>query len=387
MSQYEYDQIFLPQQQLKEFCAQTETPFFLYSAEILRERAKQVCDAFAFCKFRPFFPMRALPNPHILQLLRELGYGVACGSIAEQQTAEMFGYTADETVFFAHACRKLPYGKAQLILEEFAQLELLPETLSGIVGLRYHPGGKIQASPTDVFGSRKIQFGAEEEELTQMADNLITRGCDGVGLHCQVERNCDSEAYYPAVAKQLFEIAVRLQERGIPVQYCDLGGGVGYQSFPGTKNPDIAKIGAEIEALYRQILIPAGLEQMELRCQIGRWIAAPTGLFVTGVVSARMRGTQLLCLDASAMDFLQTAIYNTYYHVSILGKDGMEGRSYTDVLGCSQERRDKFAERRFLPQAEIGDICIFHGAGAYGRRSAIACKEYLLDGEICLIKP
>ena len=124
---------------------------------------------------------------------------------------------------------------------------------------------------------------------------------------------------------------------------------------------------------------------MELRSQLGRWIASPAGILVSKVVSSRMRNTQLIGVNLSAMNFLQTATYNSYYHVSILGKNEIAGRSYTDIFGCSQERKDRLAERCLLPIAEVGDICIFHDTGAYGLSGwseQMMCAEYLFDGDI-----
>lgn len=392
MNRSDYDQMFLPREELLAFCAQKETPFYLYHADLLRDRAKQVLEAFSFCRFRPFFPMRAMPNPHLLHILKQMGYGVVCGSMAEQRMASVFGYCADETVFLAHCCRELPYGAAHLIVEEFGQLEWLPAQVTGVIGLRYHPGEKLTADPTAVFGSKRSQFGAEEAELIQMADNLLMRGCDGIGLHCQIERNCDDAAYYPVLAKRMFELAVRLQQRGIPVRYCDLGGGLGYQSFRGAERLDIAAIAAEIAVLYQKILVPAGLGDLELRCQIGRWIAAPAGILVTKVISARMRDAQLVGLDASAEDLLQTEIYDSYYHAAILGRSELESRSYTDLVGWSQERKDRLAVKRLLPLAEEGDLCVLFDIGAYGQAMTSAyggnlgCAEYLLDGEIRQIR-
>lgn len=392
MKQDAYDPTFLPEDVLRGFCDKTETPFFLYKADLLRSRAKQVLDAFSFCRFRPFFPMRAMPNPHLLHILKQMGYGIVCGSPAEQRMAKIFGYAADETVFLVHCCRELPYGAAHLILEEFGQLERLPARITGVIGLRYHPGEKLKAGPTATFGAKRSQFGAEEAELTQMADNLLVRGCEGIGLHCQIERNCDDAAYYPALAKQLFELAVRLQRKGIPVRYCDLGGGLGYQSFRSAERLDIAAIAAEIAVLYQEILVSAGLGDLELRCQIGRWIAAPAGILVTKVVSARMRDPQLIGLDASAEDLLQTEIYDSYYHAAILGRSDPENRSYTDLVGWSQERKDRLAVKRLLPLAEEGDLCVLFDTGAYGQAMTSAyggnlgCAEYLLDGEIRQIR-
>ncbi|MEA4965679.1 MAG: hypothetical protein VB055_07650 [Oscillospiraceae bacterium] len=390
MKDFVFDAIFLDRDRLRAFCSRTETPFFLYDAETIRHRAVELRTALSFCRFLLQVPVSAAPNPQLLRLLFENGYGAVCISEAEVRYAQIAGFPKGKITVLAHQVTRLPQDAGNYILEELTQAPLLPE--DGMIGLRLSAGVRTVPGQVTAVEAGRLQFGMQEEALMSAAETLMARGATGVGLHCQLGVNHLEEEYLAFVAEILFSLAVRLWKRGIPVPYCDLGGGMGWSSQPQIPSPRLERMTAMIRSAYESILVPAGLSGLEIRLQPGRYLLAPAGILVSRVVSVRQNGRLFLGLDTSSGDMLRPMMRNAYHHISILGKNGMDGRQICDVTGWLQEPGDRLGKRRLLPGAELGDICILHDAGAYCQSIStnyggnLRCAEYLLDGEIRLIR-
>lgn len=385
------ERLFLPAERLRDFCTHTETPFFLYDAETLRQRAALWKNAFSFCRYRLSFPVRALPNPHVLRVLRQCGVGAVCSNAIELELARRAGYDRGEITYLMHRPEKPPRG-VQLILDDPAQLQYLPKRLPAPVGLRFAPARDVQLMPMTALRTSRSQFGMDRDQLTETALALMERGCPAVGIHAQFATGRMEKTFYRTQAEQLFEAALHLRRWDIPLAYCDLGGGIGWSDSPGCAANQVDDIGASICALYETMLVPAGLDGLELRSQIGRSLAAPAGIFVTRVESVREKNCVILNLDASSSDMMRHLLYGTSYGVSILSMDGARPHTACAVCGWLQEPGDRFVKLQVMPRAEPGDLCIFHGVGAYGAAMGspyggnLRCAEYLLDGEIRMIR-
>lgn len=392
MKEYAFDETFVDQEKLRYLCDQIQTPFFLYDAETIRRRAAAMGPQISFCRFLPQVQAGAVPNPHLLHIFCEAGYSVICISDTEVQLARLAGFSPEKTTVVAHNLAELPLGVGNYILEDPAQLELLPACFTGTIGLRLNPSVRTALGRTYAVSADRMQFGMREEPLIDMAKQVMKRGAPGVGLHCQLGVSHLEEDYAAAMARFLFGLAIRLKAQGIPVLYCDLGGGISWSSQPQVPSPRVEAIAAHTYEAWSQLMVPAGLADVELRLQMGRYVMAPAGILVSRIVSVRHNNRTFLGLDASSSDMMRPMMRNTYHHISILGKNHIEGRQICDVTGWLQEPGDKLGERRLLPQAEPGDYCIVHDAGSYCQSMStnycgnLRCAEYLLDKEAKLIR-
>lgn len=386
------DTLFLPAERLRDFCTQTETPFFLYDAGTIRQRAAHWKAVFSYCRYRLAFPVRALPNPHILRLLRECGVGAVCANGIELELARRAGYARSELIYLMHRPEKPPRG-VQLILDDPEQLRYLPKRLSVPVGLRYSPAEDVKVLPMTVLRTSRSQFGMNRDQLTEAALELMERGCPAVGLHAQFATGRMERAFYRVQAETLFEAALHLHRWNVPLAYCDIGGGIGWSASPNCAVNDVSGVAAEIRELYEKMLVSGGPGPVELRSQPGRSLTAPAGILVSRVESVRESGCTFLNLDASSSDMMRHILFGSCYGITLLGESQEEENTVSTICGWLQENGDKFAKMQVLPKVKPGDLCIIRGVGAYAEAmnspygGNLRCAEYLLEnGEIRMIR-
>ena len=386
--------LFLPVERLLEFCENHETPFFLYDAGTIRRRAAQWKDALSFCRYRLSVPVRALPNPHVLRVLRECGVGVVCANEMELELARRAGYDRREMIYMMHRPEKPPRD-VQLILDDPEQLQWLPKFLSDPVGLRFTPAEDVKLTPVTALRTARCQFGMDQDQLIETALALVERGCPAVGLHAQFATARMERGFYRVQAEALFGAALQLHRWKIPLAYFDIGGGIGWSDSPNCAVNNIHAIAEDIRELHAKMLVPAGLGDVEIRSQPGRNLLAPGGILVSRVESVRKKGSAFLNLDASSSDMMRHILYGSCYGIQLVPHDPADrddSCSVCTVCGWLQEPGDKFASAQVLPQAKAGDFCVFRGVGAYAAAMGspyggnLSCAEYLLDGEIRLIR-
>lgn len=386
--------LFLPSEKLWDFCEHQETPFFLYDAETIRRRAALWKDAFSFCRYRLSFPVRALPNPHVLRVLRQCGVGAVCANDIELELARRAGYDSGEVIYMMHRPENPPRD-VQLILDDPDQLDALPEHLSVPVGLRFTPAEDVKLTPVTNLRTSRCQFGMNQDQLVETALALIERGCPAVGIHAQFATARMERSFYRVQAEALFAAALQLHRWKIPLAYCDIGGGIGWSASPNCAVNNIRAIAEDIRGLHAKMLVPAGLGDVEVRSQPGRSLIAPAGLLVSRVESVREKGCTFLNLDASSSDMMRHILYGSCYGITLIRDDPAgrdDRRSICTICGWLQEPGDKFANTQVLPEAKAGDLCIFRGVGAYAAAMSspyggnLRCAEYLLDGEIRMIR-
>ena len=386
--------LFLPVERLLEFCENHETPFFLYDAGTIRRRAAQWKDAFSFCRYRLSAPVRALPNPHVFRVLRECGVGAVCANEMELELARRAGYDRGEMIYMMHRPEEPPRD-VQLILDDPEQLQWLPKFLSDPVGLRFTPAEDVKLTPVTALRTARGQFGRDQDQLIETALALVERGCPAVGLHAQFATARMERGFYRVQAEALFGAALQLHRWKIPLAYFDIGGGIGWSDSPNCAVNNICAIAEDIGELHAKMLVPAGLGDVEIRSQPGRNLLAPGGILVSRVESVRKKGSVFLNLDASSSDMMRHILYGSCYGIQLVPHDPADrddSCSVCTVCGWLQEPGDKFASAQVLPQAKAGDLCVFRGVGAYAAAMGspyggnLSCAEYLLDGEIRLIR-
>ena len=390
---------FVTLEQLQNITAQYPTPFHLYDEKGIRKNARRLKAAFAWNPgFKEFFAVKATPNPAILKLLREEGCGVDCSSLTELMLSDKCGFSGGEIMFSsnetpAEEFRLAASLGATINLDDFTHIDFLKETLGYIpetISCRFNPGGVFQLGESkegfqvmDTPGDSK--YGFTREQLFTGFKKLRDLGAKRFGIHAFLASNTLSNEYYPALARILFELAVELErETGCDICFINLSGGVGIPYRPDQPANDIAVIGEGVRRAFEEILIPAGMGDVSLCTELGRFMLGPYGCLVTRAIHEKHTYKEYIGVDACAANLMRPAIYGAYHHITVMGKENAPCDHKYDVVGSLCENCDKFAVDRMLPRIDRGDLLVIHDAGAHGFSMGYNYNGKLRSAEVLL---
>ena len=394
---------FITKEQAEEICKTFPTPFHIYDEKGIRENARLVQKAFSWNKgFKEYFAVKATPNPFLLKILQEEGCGVDCSSYTELQMSEACGFSGSDIMFSSNVTPAQDYElayklNAYINLDDITHIEYL-EKLTGIpetICCRFNAGGKFTISNEIMDNPEDAKYGFTREQLFEGFKKLQEKGAKHFGIHAFLASSTMTNEYYPTLARQLFELAVDLhKETGADIKFINLSGGVGVAYHPDQTPNDILAIGEGVHKAFDEILVPAGLEDVAIFTEMGRFMLAPYGHLVTRVLHKKHIYKEYVGVDACAANLMRPAIYGAYHHITVLGKENQEHNYKCDVTGGLCENNDKFAIDRVLPQIEIGDLLVIHDSGAHGfsmgynYNGKLRSAELLLceDGSVKLIR-
>ena len=390
---------FVTLEQLREMTEQYPTPFHLYDEKGIRENARRLKEAFAWNPgFKEYFAVKATPNPAILKILREEGCGADCSSLTELMLADRSGFSGHEIMFSSNDTPAEDFKLAAQLgaiinLDDFTHIDFLKETIGFIpetVCCRFNPGGvfTIGASAEgfqvmDTPGDSK--YGFTREQLFEGFKKLKAMGAKRFGIHAFLASNTLSNQYYPTLAGILFQLAVELeQETGCDVCFINLSGGVGIPYKPDQPANDIAVIGEGVRQQFEKILVPAGMGDVAIYTELGRFMLGPNGCLVTKVLHFKHTYKEYVGVDACAANLMRPAMYGAYHHITVMGKEDAPCDHMYDVTGGLCENNDKFAVDRMLPEVELGDLLVIHDAGAHGFSMGYNYNGKLRSAEVLL---
>lgn len=390
---------FVTKDQLEAIAAQYPTPFHLYDERGIRENARRLRAAFAWNPgYREYFAVKATPTPAILKLLKEEGCGCDCSSLAELIMAERCGITGEDIMFSSNETPPEEFQLADKLgaimnLDDFTLIEDLERATGKIpekVCCRYNPGGVFALGETregfqvmDNPGDAK--YGMTRAQISEAYRVLAAKGAREFGLHSFLASNTLSNEYYPVLARMLFQLAVELKEEtGCRVTFINLSGGVGVPYHPDQPENDIAVIGEGVRKAYEEILVPAGLGDVALYTELGRFMLAPYGHLVTRAMHEKHIYKEYIGVDACACDLMRPAMYGSYHHITVMGEEHAPCDHKYDVVGSLCENNDKFAVDRMLPKIDRGDLLVIHDTGAHGRAMGYNYNGKLRSAELLL---
>ena len=384
---------FVTKEQLDEMIKTYPTPFHLYDEKGIRENAKKLKQAFAWNKgFKEYFAVKATPNPTILKILKEEGCGTDCSSLTELMMSDRLGFTGDEIMFSSNdtpaeefvLARKLD---ATINLDDFTHIDFLKET-AGIpkkISCRFNPGGVFQLGTDIMDNPGDAKYGMTKEQIIEAYKKLKELGVETFGMHSFLASNTVTNEYYPTLAKILFEVAVEIKEKtGISLSFINLSGGIGVPYTPDKEPNDILKIGAGVKRVYDEVLVPAGLGDVAIFTELGRFMLAPYGHLVTKAIHEKHIHKEYIGVDACAVNLMRPAMYGAYHHITVMGKENEPCDHVYDVTGSLCENNDKFAIDRKLPKIDMGDILVIHDTGAHGFAMGYNYNGKLKSAEILL---
>ena len=395
---------FVTKEQIEEIVKTYPTPFHLYDEKGIRENAKAVKEAFAWNPgFREYFAVKATPNPFILNILKEYDCGCDCASQTELMLADSQGLDGKHIMFSSNDTPAYEYKFADKIgaiinLDDFTHIDFLEKTIGKIpetISCRYNPGGVFKMSNGIMDNPGDAKYGFTTEQLFEGFKILKEKGAKNFGIHAFLASNTVTNEYYPMLAKQLFEVAVKLKEEvGCHISFINLSGGVGVNYTPDQEPNDIRVIGEGVHKVYDEILVPAGMGDVAIYTEMGRFMLAPYGCLVTQAIHEKHTHKEYIGVDACAVNLMRPAMYGAYHHITVLGKDNSVCDHKYDVTGSLCENNDKFAVDRMLPKIDMGDYLVIHDTGAHGYsmgynyNGKLKSAELLLkeDGSVQLIR-
>ncbi len=384
---------FITKVQAEEIIKKFPTPFHIYDEKAIRENARKLYKAFAWNKgFREYFAVKATPNPTILKILKEEGCGTDCSSYTELLMSKECGFKNPEIMFSSNdtPAEEFKYANeigAIINLDDITHIETL-EQACGIpetVCCRYNPGGKFAIATTIMDNPGDAKYGMTKEQIIEAYKILKAKGAKKFGIHSFLASNTVTNEYYPTLAKILFELAVEIKETvGVEISFINLSGGVGVPYTPDKEPNDILVIGEGVHKVFDEVLVPAGLGDVSIYTELGRFMLAPYGHLVTTAIHEKHTHKEYIGVDASAVNLIRPAMYGAYHHITVLGKEDAPADHTYDVTGSLCENNDKFAIDRPLPKIDMGDILVIHDAGAHGFSMGYNYNGRLKSAELLL---
>ncbi len=396
---------FITKTQVEEITGKYPTPFHIYDERGIRENARAVKEAFSWNPgFREYFAVKATPNPYLMQILAEYGCGADCSSMTELMLSAAIGLSGEQVMFSSNDTPAEEYTYANRMgaiinLDDITHIDFceeacggkLPETMS----CRYNPGGVFQMSNGIMDNPGDSKYGMTPSQMVEAYRILMRKGVKHFGIHAFLASNTVTNEYYPMLAGQLFELAVKLKEEtGAHIKFINLSGGVGIPYTPDQEPNDIYEIGEGVRKAYEKVLVPAGMDDVMIYTEMGRFMMGPYGALVTKAIHEKHIHKEYIGVDACAVNLMRPAMYGAYHHITVLGKEDAACDHMYDVAGSLCENNDKFAIDRMLPEIEMGDYLYIHDTGAHGfsmgynyngklRSAELLLKE---DGSVKLIR-
>ncbi|MBQ9263971.1 MAG: diaminopimelate decarboxylase [Clostridia bacterium] len=351
------------------------TPFHLYDERGMRENARALNAAFAWAPhFREYFAVKALPNPHILDIFKEEDCGVDCSSECELLLAERCGFSGDHIMFSANAMPPEEFDHARRLgalmnLDDISDIETLQDHggIPDVVCVRFNPGGAFTLGNAIMGAPGESKYGWTRQQLSVGLPRLKALGAKRFGLHAFLASNTTDNTYYPKLAGILFDLGATLEkETGLELAFVNLSGGVGIPYKPDEKRADLAVIGEGVRQEYTRVFGDPKNARVAIKTELGRFMTGPNGWLLTHAVHEKKIYRDYIGVDACAVNLIRPAMYGAYHHIHVCGKRDAAADHVYDVTGCLCENNDKFAVERPLPEIRKGDLLVIHDTGAHG---------------------
>lgn len=366
------------------------TPFYLYDEQAIRQNARRLLKAFAWAPaFQEYFAVKATPNPYILQILHEEGFGADCSSLPELLLAEKVGLRGEEIMLTSNNTPIEEFAKAKDLgavfnLDDITHIDYveshlgLPKTIS----FRYNPG-PLRGGNAIIGKPEEAKYGLTRAQIFEAYQIMRDKGCQKFGLHTMIISNELNIDYFVETAQMMFDLVSELHQKlGITISFVNFGGGIGIPYRPSEEAVDLEKLGQLVRERYEQTITQQGLAPLKICLECGRMITGPYGYLVTKAVHHKDTYKHYIGVDACMANLMRPGMYGAYHHVTVLGKENQACDHLYDVVGSLCENCDKFAIDRALPAISEGDYLVIHDAGAHGHAMGFNYNGKLRSAEL-----
>ncbi|MFA9377013.1 MAG: diaminopimelate decarboxylase [Lachnotalea sp.] len=384
---------FITLEQVKDMTQKYPTPFHLYDEKGIRENVRKLQKAFSWNKgYKEYFAVKATPNPYLMKILQEEGVGADCSSYTELLLSEKVGVVGDDIMFSSNVTPAEDFALAAKLgaiinfddithIDFYEKIAPFTETMS----CRFNPGGDFSIHNQIMDSPKDAKYGLTRLQMTDAFLKLKDKGVKHFGIHSFLASNTVTDDYYPKLAKILFQTAVELKEEtGVHIAFINLSGGVGIPYKPDQRANDIMVIGEGVRKAFEEILVPAGMGDVSIFTELGRYVMGPYGCLVTKAIHEKHIHKEYIGLDACAANLMRPAMYGSYHHITVMGKENQPCDHMYDITGGLCENNDKFAIDRMLPEIKIGDYLVLHDTGAHGSSMGYNYNGKLRSAEILL---
>lgn len=378
--------------QLENIINNYPTPFHIYDERGIRQYARKFTSAFSWNPgFKEFYAIKAAPNPYLMKIMRQEGFGIDCSSYAELVLAEKLGMKGEEIMFTSNDTPVYEYKKAVELgaiinLDDISHIEYLEKNvgLPNLVCFRYNPGS-LKEGNTIIGHPEEAKYGFTREQLFEGYQMLKEKGVTRFGLHTMVASNELDAAYFVETAQILFDLIVEIKQRvGIDIEFANMGGGIGIPYRPEDKPVDLDFMSHGIQKLFQEKIEANGLGSLKVYFESGRAMTGPYGFLVSKVLHIKKTYKQYAGLDSSMANLMRPALYGSYHHITVMGKEHEPCDQVYDVTGSLCENNDKFAINRRLPKLEPGDLVVIYDTGAHGHSMGFNYNGKLRSAELLL---
>lgn len=379
-------------EKLDEIVQTYPTPFHIYDEKGMKEYAEYFAGSFSWNSgFKEYFAVKALPNPYIMKILHENGFGADCSSLAELVLAEKVGMRGEEIMFTSNDTPAEEYQKAIELgaiinLDDISHIDYIEKHVGipELVCFRYNPGA-LKGGNAIIGNPEESKYGFTREQLFEGYKKLKEKGVKRFGIHTMVASNELDADYFVETADIIFDTIVDIhKELGIKFEFANLGGGIGIPYKREHKPVDMQRVSAGIKDLYEKYIAANGLAPMKIFFESGRAITGPFGYLVARVLHFKETYKKYVGLDASMHNLMRPAMYKAYHHITVPGKEDQPHNMLYDVTGSLCENNDKFAINRLLPEIEVDDLVVIHDTGAHGHSMGFNYNGKLRSAELLL---
>lgn len=380
-------------QKLEDIIRTYPTPFHIYDEKAIRENVRNLLAAFSWAPdFKEYFAVKAAPNPYLMQILKQEGVGADCSSMAELILAEKVGIVGDDIIFSSNDTPYDEYSKAKQLgaiinLDDITHIEYVEKHtgLPEMISFRYNPGPLLKSGNTIIGYPEEAKYGLTREQIFAACRLCQSKGVTRFGLHTMVISNELNGDSFVETARMMFDLAVELyKELSIRIEFIDLGGGIGIPYRPEQQAVDLRYVGDQVRRVYEEKIVANGLHPLRLALECGRMITGPYGYLVATVLHKKHIYKNYVGLDACMANLMRPALYGSYHHITVVGKENESHDHVYDVTGSLCENNDKFAIDRSLPRIDIGDRIVIHDAGAHGHAMGFNYNGKLRSAELLL---
>ncbi|MFR7439806.1 MAG: diaminopimelate decarboxylase [Lachnospiraceae bacterium] len=385
---------FVTKDQLDEIIKTYPTPFYLYDERGIRRNMKALKDAFSWNEgYKEYFAVKATPNPFLINILKEYGCGCDCSSYTELMLSEAVDVTGQDIMFSSNDTPPEEFVYADKLgaiinLDDITHIDVLEQAIGHIpetISCRFNPGGLFKISNDIMDNPGDSKYGMTKDQLFEAFKILKSKGAKEFGIHAFLASNTVTNEYYPMLAKILFELAVQLQkETGAHIKFINLSGGIGIPYTPDQEPNDIRVIGEGVRRVYEEVLNPAGMDDIAIYTELGRFMMGAYGCLVTKAIHEKHTYKEYIGVDACAVNLMRPAMYGAYHHITVMGKENEPCDHKYDVTGSLCENNDKFAIDRMLPKIDKGDLLVIHDTGAHGFSMGYNYNGKLKSAELLL---
>ncbi len=383
---------FVNLEQIQAITTAYKTPFHIYDEKGIRENIRLLRKAFSWNKgYKEYFAVKANPNPYLLQIFKEEGCGADCSSYAELILADKVGFKEEDIMFTSNQTPAEDFVLARslnvtITLDDITHIDYLEKVadIPRSISCRFNPG-EFEYGNSIMSHPRESKYGFTFDQLVEGYKILKEKGVLEFGLHAFLASNTHTDAYYPALAKSLFQVAVDLRDQtGVKIKFINLSGGIGVPYKETEDSRDILAIGEGVRQAFEEILVPAGMGDVAILNELGRFVMAPFGALISKVIHEKHIYKDYVGLDACSANLMRPMMYGAYHHITVLGKENAPLEHQYDVVGGLCENSDKFAINRMLPEVTIGDMVYIHDTGAHGFAMGYNYNGKLKSAEILL---